>query len=180
VALEPGMTYSIGFRAPSAQEMATEFLVYLQDRICVQGRYADPDLQQQAAPAQISDAMVEQVSQMLQQISWDKKVVADFLGHYLTEPKPHVFYEGAEDELDEETFAGLAKEHGIVLDLKSQILYVNDMLYCNGQLLESEPAQLAAWQRLANTRQLESARLSDSMMPLLFEGYLSGWWHIAA
>lgn len=180
VALEPGMTYSIGFRAPSAQEIATEFLVYLQDRICVQGRYADPDLQQQAAPAQISDAMVEQVSQMLQQISWDKKVVADFLGHYLTEPKPHVFYDGAEDELDEEAFAEQAMEHGIVLDLKSQILYVNDMLYCNGQLLESEPAQLAAWQRLANTRQLESAGLSDSMMPLLFEGYLSGWWHIAA
>ncbi|MFN4237349.1 MAG: JmjC domain-containing protein [Vogesella sp.] len=179
VALEPGMTYSIGFRAPSAQELATEFLVYLQDRVCVEGRYADPDLKQQPEPARISDDMVEQVRAMLQQIRWDKSVVADFLGHYLTEPKPHVFYEGPEDELDEADFADAVQQKGIVLDLKSQILYANGMLYCNGQVLESEPQDQVAWQQLANGRQLSADRLSDSMVPLLFEGYQAGWWYIA-
>ena len=51
VALEPGMTYSIGFRAPTRQEMVTQFLVYLQDRLCCDGMYADPIWRRLPSPA---------------------------------------------------------------------------------------------------------------------------------
>lgn len=176
VATEPGMTYSIGFRAPSAQELATEFLVYLQDRICVPGRYADADLKPHAGAAAISPEMVDQVSAMLAQISWDRGTVTDFLGHYLTEPKPHVFYEGPEDELDDDDFAAAARDAGVVLDLKTLILYSDDMLYCNGEPLQVDAGDVAAWQQLANTRQLPGDAVSDTMIPLLLEGYLGGWW----
>ncbi|MEQ6292068.1 cupin domain-containing protein [Vogesella sp. GCM10023246] len=177
VALEPGMTYSIGFRAPSAQELATEFLVYLQDRICMDGRYADPQLTTQTDPARIDDSMVAQVGRMLREIRWDEATVTDFLGHYLTEPKPHVFYDAPDDELEEQEFAEAVQQHGIVLDLKSQILYANEMLYCNGSVLECEPADLTAWQQLANDRQLAGTGITDTMLPTLYEGYLTGWWY---
>ena len=44
VALEPCMTYSIGFRAPAADELGREFLGWLQERLALRGRYRDPDL----------------------------------------------------------------------------------------------------------------------------------------
>lgn len=180
VALEPGMTYSIGFRAPSAQELATEFLVYLQDRICIPGRYADADLKPHAGAAQISDEMIDQVGDMVAQIRWDRATIADFLGHYLTEPKPHVFYEAPEDELDEAAFATAVQAAGVVLDLKTLILYANGMLHCNGEALAADAADHAAWQQLANARKLLPEQVSVGMIPLLLEGYVAGWWQIGA
>ncbi|WP_199055103.1 cupin domain-containing protein [Aquitalea sp. ASV15] len=177
VALEPGMTYSIGFRAAPTQELATQFLVYLQDRICLEGRYADPELQRQSDPARISDEMVDKVSQMLSQISWDKQVVSDFLGHYLTEPKAHVFYDAPEDELDEDEFAAALGEKGIELDRKSLILFRHGMFYCNGELLEIEPDDVAVWQQFANQRRLSAADIRPSLLDQLYQGYLTGYWH---
>ena len=29
----------------------------------------------------------------------------------------------------------------------------------------------------ANTRYLESKQIKDTMLPMLYEGYLAGWWH---
>lgn len=177
VALEPGMTYSIGFRAPSAQELATQFLVYLQDRLQVDGMYADPDLRWQAEPARIGDQMIDKVLDTLKQVRWDRDSVADFLGHYLTEPKPHVFFEGEEETLDADEFAESIKKQGITLDLKSLILYVDGMLYCNGEKLEIDNGDVAAWQQLANRRSLPGAAITATMLDLLYEGYQIGFWH---
>lgn len=179
VALEPGMTYSIGFRAAPAQELATQFLVYLQDHICLDGRYADPELKRQPDPARISEEMVDKVSQMLSQIVWDKNTVSDFLGHYLTEPKPHVFYDSPDEELDEDEFASEISLHGVELDRKSLILFHQEMFYCNGEVLEIEPADVAVWQQFANQRHLSAADIRPSLLGVLYEGYLAGYWHLS-
>ncbi len=179
VALEPGMTYSIGFRAPPVQELATQFLVYLQDRLCLDGVYADPDLKLQNDPARIGDEMIDKVTDMLKGISWDRNTVSDFLGHYLTEPKPHVFYDAPDDELDEEEFAEALAEGGVVLDLKSLILFRDGMFYCNGEILETEPDDVALWQQFANTRKLSSGDISASILGTLYDGYTAGYWHPA-
>ena len=176
VAMEPGMTYSIGFRAPSAQELATEFLVYMQDRICVEGRYADPGLQWQSDPARIPQAMVDEIAQTLAQIRWDKALVADFLGHYLSEPKASVFYDAPEDELDEEDFAACVQRDGVRLSRKSQILYTESLLYCNGEILDVDAESVACWQRFANQRFLAGEDVRDSMLIALYQGYLDGYW----
>ena len=62
VAVGDCMTYSIGFRAPSAEELAGEFLNYLQEKRDFKGRYADPDLKLQTHPAEISSEMVNHVA----------------------------------------------------------------------------------------------------------------------
>ncbi|MGH8729750.1 MAG: cupin domain-containing protein, partial [Burkholderiales bacterium] len=54
-ALDECVTYSIGFRAPAAQEFGVEFLIHLQDKLALEGSYRDPDLNLQRAPAKISD-----------------------------------------------------------------------------------------------------------------------------
>ncbi|WP_047244402.1 cupin domain-containing protein [Chromobacterium subtsugae] len=178
VALEPGMTYSIGFRAPPAQELATQFLVYLQDRMCLDGVYADPNLKRQADPARISAEMIEQVSGLLSRIRWDKDTVCDFLGHYLTEPKAHVFYDAPEEELDEDEFAEALASQGLALDRKSQILFCDDCVYCNGEKLAADAGDFAHWRQFANQRKLAPGTFSADMLASLYDGYLSGYWHL--
>ena len=86
------MTYSIGFRAPSHQELMVEFLVYMQDRVKADGWYRDPDLQWQTNPANISSAMFRQAKTIINKIKWQDLDIENFLGIYLTEPKSHIFF----------------------------------------------------------------------------------------
>ncbi len=58
-AVDACMTYSIGFRAPAATELATAFLDWLRDRVDLDGRYADPDLRASGEPARIGATMRE-------------------------------------------------------------------------------------------------------------------------
>lgn len=93
IAEDDCMTYSIGFRAPSHDELMTQFLVYLQDKVETEGRYSDPGLQLQSHPSKISAAMQAQVHSILKKISWNHDDIENFLGIYLSEPKTHVFFE---------------------------------------------------------------------------------------
>lgn len=177
VALEAGMTYSVGFRAPSAQELSFQFLNYLQDHLTVLGRYEDPDLCFQEDPARISNAMIDKVATLLEQVRWDKYALVDFLGRYLTEPKPHVFFTPPAKPFDSCNFTTRAKKQGIVLESRTQILYFDNVFYCNGDILETNLVDLPSWQHLANRRRIEGDVITKSMLPLLYEGYVAGYWY---
>ena len=71
IAEDDCMTYSIGFRTPWYQELAEQFLVYLQDRIEIEGIYADPGLKAQKHPAEISADMLHQVGRAIRKVKWD-------------------------------------------------------------------------------------------------------------
>jgi 50S ribosomal protein L16 3-hydroxylase len=130
------MTYSIGFRVPKTQDLIQGFLEHLQDTIQTDGLYADADLSLQLHPAAISDVMVEKVSALLQTITWDKTTVSDFLGRYLTEPKPDVLFEALTDEITIDNIAQQLAKQSIWLDLKSQLLFdSHHQFYINGEHL---------------------------------------------
>jgi 50S ribosomal protein L16 3-hydroxylase len=172
------MTYSIGFRAPKTQELAHEFLGYLQDNLQLDGLYADPDLQPQTHPAEISGAMVEKVQTMLQKISWDESHVADFLGKYLTEPKLHIVFD-APKKLSFDAFLKRISTAAILLDLKSQMLFFKDHFYLNGERLIATSDIETALKKLADTRQLSSADLTaqtlNALANILHPAYLAGY-----
>ncbi|MES2499305.1 MAG: cupin domain-containing protein [Pseudomonadota bacterium] len=175
------MTYSVGFRAPNQQELMHEFLSYLQDNLSFVNTenilYSDPDLTLQKHPAEISDDMINQVREMLQKISWDKQHVADFLGKYLTEPKPDVFFEPA-DGLSKKQFLKHLQQKTLRLDLKSQLLFTNDVFYLNGEKLQVEDVLIETMQDFANNRYLDKSGLSQNLYILLadilFDYYLAG------
>jgi 50S ribosomal protein L16 3-hydroxylase len=83
VALDACTTWSIGFRAASANELGLSFLDFLRDELDLQGRYADPDLAPTRSPAKIGAAMQRQCARMLSGIRWDRATVARFLGCWL-------------------------------------------------------------------------------------------------
>ncbi len=170
------MTYSIGFRAPKTQELMHEFLNYLQDNIQAKGLYADPDLNLQEHPAEISDGMIDKVSEMLQKITWDKNNVADFLGKYLTEPKPDVVFESARKISQTEFIKQLSKKP-LLLNLKSQLLFTQNNFYLNGEKLTMAAELIGCMQDLADNRICETSALETNIHAALgnalFEAYLA-------
>jgi 50S ribosomal protein L16 3-hydroxylase len=170
------MTYSIGFRTPTYQELSEQFLVYLQDRIGVTGVYADPDLKTQKYPSEISQEMVRQVSQALRKIQWDDEDIANFLGSYLSEPKPHIYFNAPAKPLPEARFALALKNNIITLDLQSQLLCHKQTIFMNGESHPVGKGSLLILRELADTRQLPPAcKLTAEATALLYEFYLEGY-----
>ena len=174
------MTYSIGFRAPKTQELQYEFLSYLQDNISADALYADANLKLQNHPGEISDDMINQVSEMLQKITWDKNNVADFIGKYLTEPKLDVVFE-PNRILPKTKFIEFLSQKNLVLDLKSHLLFTHNHFYLNGEKLNL-PAQLITLLRdLADQRYLNTiglhANIHADVADVLHESFLAGYVH---
>jgi 50S ribosomal protein L16 3-hydroxylase len=177
IAVGECMTWSVGFRAPTAQELATQFLAYLQDQLHMDGMYADPDLQLQTHPAEISEQMLGKVQEMLRGIRWDSDDVARFLGCYLSEPKPHIVFDRP-PRIGLGRFREKLAKKGVRLDLKSQMLFHGACLFINGELVEAENATLSCLAELADRRYLPaSSTLTERAVELLHQwhgaGYLS-------
>ena len=171
------MTYSIGFRAPKTQELQHEFLNYLQDNIATEGMYADADLALQTHPAEISEAMLKKVSESLQKITWGKDDVADFLGKYLTEPKPDVVFEPAR-KISKADFTKKLAQKTLHLNLKSQMLFHAEHFYLNGEKLSVTSTLFAEMRELADTKTLQtpalSANIHAALGDVLYAAYLAG------
>ncbi|MBB5189647.1 50S ribosomal protein L16 3-hydroxylase [Silvimonas terrae] len=177
VALEPGMTYSIGFRAPTQQEIVGKFLEYLQDELRLTGIYGDPERTPTDRPGEIDLAFVRKIEHMLTQLTWTEGDVRKFIGRYFTEPKAHVFYNQPEEPQDFDEFAEQVAQHGVYLDLKSQMLYEGEQVFINGEELEVSPAALPALRKLADARRLPAASYDDDILEALYTCYDYGYLH---
>ena len=185
VAVDTCTTYSVGFRAPSAQELGTAFLDWLRDSIALEGRYADPSLVTPAEPARIDAAMQRRCFAMLAGIRWNDAVAARFLGCYLSEPKPSVFFEPPSRPLGTERFRSAAARRGVRLDPRTQLLYDANHVFLNGTLQACAARDAGMIKRLANGRHLGAAELAGSSAPdvrtvaLLHRWYRDGFLHLA-
>lgn len=176
------MTYSIGFRAPKKQELAHEFLSYLQDNLPenaeLEGLYADADLTLQQYPAEITSAMTAKVAAILNKINWDHNTVADFLGRYLSEPKPDIFFTPAR-KMRLADFTKKLAQQPCLLDLKSQLLWSQNQFYLNGEILNVPLTLTQPILQLANTRQLDATQLANTVQTaladVLLPAYLAGY-----
>lgn len=176
------MTYSIGFRAPKHDELAYEFLGFMQDKRAQETPsaeiYADADLKLQSHPAEISAMMIEKVETILKKITWDKRDIAQFLGQYLSEPKQDVFFE-PNKPINLTTFGRHIADKGLVLDLKSQLLFVTNetqtLFFMNGEatvMIEEDCDLLKAF---ADNRFISpQANMNAATLKLLHAWYLAG------
>lgn len=171
VAVNECITYSIGFRAPSAQEIATQFLIYLQDKLQLNGMYQDPDLTVQTHPAHIGEAMLTQIQSMVQSISWTREDIADFLGKYLTEPKAHVYFSPPDAMPDFTSFCQSIKQHSIRLAPQSRMLFHEKQFYLNGEALNFYDTHLHG---LADYRSMTGEGLPDTCLRWLYTSMEDG------
>jgi 50S ribosomal protein L16 3-hydroxylase len=179
VAEDNCMTYSIGFRAPTTEELAHGFLMHLQDTLTLEGRYADPDLRLQTHPGEIGRAMLEQIEAMIARIKWSKRDVAEFSGRYLSDPKPNVFFYPPDTPLGRAAFDKQANKTGVALDPKSRLLFAGKRFFINGEAFTPAAGEIAALTQLADQRRL-AAPLPAALRERLYAWYEAGWLEIDA
>lgn len=176
IALNDSLTYSIGFRAASNQELLIQFLIHLQDRVTAEGMYEDADLALQTHPAEISATMINKVASAINRLTWSKDDIAQFLGSYLTEPKPHIFFDPPARPLSLAKFHQAVEKKGLHLSLKTQLLFAGERLFINGEEVSAKGAALKLLSRLADERVLSgSMALPPAAGEMLYDWYQAGY-----
>ncbi len=178
VAIDACTTYSIGFRAPAAQELGTAFLDWLRDRLALDGHYSDAGRRPSAEPGRIEQALQSRCARMLAKIRWDRDSVAQFLGHHLTEPKPSVFFSKPRRPLSRRDFASAAARRGVRLDPRSQLLYDDRNAYMNGEAIGLPADGARAIMQLANERRIGAGAKRGGPSSLMYEWYCDGFLHL--
>ncbi len=160
------ITWSIGFRAPSAAEITYDFLDFLRDELAPAGLYNDSDLAATEAPGGIDRDMQARLAQILAQVtqaSRNPTMMKRFAGRFFTEPKSHIYFDAPEIELPTRTFLKQISARGVELDLKTKFLFLDNMFFINGDELEMSthvsPKDRLMWRALANTRTLAARDL---------------------
>lgn len=178
VAIGECMTYSIGFRAPSFQELGEAFLQFMADSIALPGRYADPDLQASRHPAELGSAMLEQVGKELRKTCFSDEDITIFLGEYLSEPKTNTFFDPPARPLSLSRFQQTAARRGLRLSIKTRMLYRGRHLFINGESFSAGRSDRPVLHALANARQLAPAQAGDAPLDVqeaLYTWYRDGW-----
>ena len=172
------MTYSIGFRSPSYQELGEAFLQFMADSIDLPGRYADPALDVVKNPAEIPRHMLATIAEEMNKVRFTEEDVTIFLGEHLSEPKHNVFFTGPAKPLTMGRFLETVSKKGVVLSLKTQMLYRGKHVFINGESFAVGRADKALLDMLANERALPGtaiAQASDDVMEALYTWYQDGW-----
>lgn len=174
IAVGECITYSVGFRAPAAQELGQRFLDFLQDRLALEGRYADPDLAPSRQPGRIPAALVAQSARTLERLRWSERDVGEFVGRYLSEPKGEVVFTRPTRPLTPARFAQCVRSRGVHLAPASRMLYRGGSIFLNGEAFRTGAA--AALARLADARALPPPLvLAAEAQALLYDWYLAGY-----
>ena len=176
------MTYSIGFRAPSYQELGEAFLQFMADSIDLPGRYADPDLEPAKHPAEIPRHMLDTITEEMNKVRFTEEDVTIFLGEHMSEPKHNVFFTGPGKALTMGRFVEAVAKRGVVLSLKTLMLYRGKHVFINGESFAVGRADKLLLDALANERALSGAAASgasDDVMEALYTWYQDGWIELA-
>ena len=175
VAIGECVTWSIGFRAPSRQDMAERFLDFLRDHLHLDGAYRDPGLKPQRHPAVIGDDMLRQVEAMVRSIRFNRADIERCLGEYLTEPRAHVVF-GHERRVSAARFAGLADARGIRLALSTRMLMSGAHVFINGESVAATAGVRRILRGLADQRCLApGTSMPAAARALLYAWYRAGY-----
>jgi 50S ribosomal protein L16 3-hydroxylase len=188
VALEAGITISIGFRLPVWQEII-EAWSERQSRLAPHsGRLVDRTHTPTAAPARLPANMVKDASRELRRMRPSSIEVRRTLLEHLSEPKPVVHFTQRSLAAGPRRFASAARRRGVVLDLRTRMLYRGADIAINGEIQPQLPeAAQRLLRTLANRQHLPAAaigsigtRNAQALLALLHDWYRFGWLHLAA
>lgn len=84
------MTYSIGFRAPSRAELVTGWAEHQAENLLDEDRYADPDLEAQAGPGEITATAIDRLHGIVMEALSDRDAFARWFGQFNSLPKYEV------------------------------------------------------------------------------------------
>ena len=178
-ALGECVTYSIGFRAPTHQELLEPFLSDFAAHAKVAGQFEDRGLHATRHPGALPASMVARLHAVLSAQHPQRADCARFLLAHLSEPKAQVVFDRPRRPLRPLPFAQRAREQGVFLDRRTRFLYSRGSIGVNGEFSILELALRGPLQRLSDRRELQPIDLSDAVLRQLHSWYLAGWLHLA-
>ncbi|HCT07238.1 MULTISPECIES: cupin domain-containing protein [unclassified Pseudomonas] len=136
IAEDDCMTYSVGFRAPSAAEVLTHFTDFLSQYLTDEERYTDADAQPASDPHQIQGDALDRLKSLLAEHMSDERMLLTWFGQFMTEPRYPELVAG--EELGEEDFINALQDGAILVRNPSARLAwseVDDdvLLFASGQ-----------------------------------------------
>ncbi|QXH43914.1 cupin domain-containing protein [Pseudomonas xanthosomatis] len=87
IAEDECLTYSVGFRAPSAAEVLTHFTDFLSQFLPDEERYSDADAVPAADPHQIQHDALDRLKGLIDKHMNDKDLLLTWFGQFMTEPR---------------------------------------------------------------------------------------------
>ena len=173
------LTWSVGFRAPSDQELAAGFLDYLGERLRFEGRYADPGLAPARSPGHIPPELLAHVARTLARVRWSRADATEFAGRFLSEPKAHVYFTPPARPVPRSRFAAAAARRGLALDRRARLLHANGRFFLNGERVSARPGCAGWLRKLADSRNLVSmAGAPAAFLDLAHEWHARGFLHL--
>ncbi len=107
------MTYSVGFRAPSAAEVLTHFTDFLGQFLPDEDRYGDADAQPTSDPHQIQRDALDRLKALLNEHMSDERLLMTWFGQFMTEPRYPELIAGI--EIDEPAFLGSLQDGAVLI-----------------------------------------------------------------
>ena len=182
VAVGPCTTASIGFRAPSWNELTQEFLFGLAERTWPDGRPGDAGRPATTRPAALDATLLAAIAERLGRIRWTPRDVEDFVGRHFSEPKANVFFDPP-PPLSIGRFRRAAERRGLCVDRRATFLYRGRHGWLAGEPFDLPPPA-AAFRTLADRRAVDAATArtmtaDDTARTLLHAWWSDGWIHLA-
>ncbi|MFM9915777.1 MAG: JmjC domain-containing protein [Rhizobacter sp.] len=166
------LTASIGFRAPSREEVGSEVLQRMLDGLddLDQGlRYRDPAQPATEHPARIPPPLADFAADAVRRIVDDPRSLACALGEWLSEPKPQTWF----DPVDV-----LPGRSAVALDRRTRMLYDEQHVFINGESFVASGRDAALMHMLADGRELDAqsvSRLGSDAWDLVQSWAFQGW-----
>ncbi|NJJ57558.1 MULTISPECIES: ribosomal protein uL16 3-hydroxylase [unclassified Pseudomonas] len=113
IAEDDCMTYSVGFRAPSAAEVLTHFTDFLAQYLTDEERYTDADAQPVSDPHQIQSDALDRLKSLLAEHMSDERMLLTWFGQFMTEPRYPEMVAG--EELGEDDFISSLQDGAILV-----------------------------------------------------------------
>lgn len=136
IAEDDCMTYSVGFRAPSAAEVLTHFTDFLSQFLTNEERYSDAGIAPCSDPHQIQRDSLDRLKSLLNEHMNDERLLLTWFGQFMTEPRYPELIAGPE-LIEEDLLASLQDGAVLVRNPSSRLAWseVDDdlLLFASGQ-----------------------------------------------
>lgn len=113
IAEDDCMTYSVGFRAPSAAEVLTHFTDFLAQFLPDEERYSDAGAAPVADPHEIQREALDRLKTLLNEHMSDERLLLTWFGQFMTEPRYPEMVAGA--EVEEEDFLEAIQDGAVLI-----------------------------------------------------------------
>jgi 50S ribosomal protein L16 3-hydroxylase len=175
IAIGPCMTYSIGFRAPSHEEVLRGFYEFMADVAEDEGRLSNAQPEPAVERAALPPASIDAVQALIEQHRPTRADIIEYLGCAWTEPKPTALF--AADALAPAMIAG---SQGVQLAPFTLALHSPGWFFINGTSWRVTGSDAKLLKALAEQGRLPAkavAGASDAVQEQLQAWLDDGWLH---